>query len=1053
MASLVLGVAGAAVGGLFGQASLGYMIGAALGGMFTNKPNLDTSYEGPRINDLKVTSSTYGAPIPITYGAIRIAGNMIWSTGLIETKHVTTQSSGGGGKGGGGGSATQTTITYTYSSSFAVAICEGVIQGIRRIWADGTLIYNLGVTADPAAVFQSNSISSTNKIYFGDQVQGPDPLMESYLGVGNVPGYRGIAYIVFDNLQLANYGNRIPNLEFEVLNEAVITGARVLVTNSNTGVQFDTDPTTGVGRPAALSFDGTVRVTAVNNGTVYVYDYNGNFVGTDSRASNEQYPGLNDQFGSSYPIGILNGYSVALTNLGSPMNEGMSLPAYVPGVYMSGFDNGISCDLASAIPNGGEYVGGAAISTDQTNIIVFTSPTNPVVGSNTINKYYIIEYGGGLPTLVQSGTLATALAISDLGFGNNSEYGFISCCLEDNLQWFWTQQGAQTHTASIYNIEGNVMTLVDHVDNVWPNSSMFAYPTIFAKSGVAWAFGGNQVAVITRVQSATVTNATLSSVITDLVTRGALTAADIDVTLLTNQVEGYFIGKPMTIRDAITPLQSAYWFDATETSGKLKFIPRGGSSIATITEDQLAAYDYTSSQLPDPINTIRTQELELPRQVQVTYMDLNADYQQAEQYASRLITPSQQVTQQQLPMSLQASEAVNIATVLLYNAWMERNTRTITVNMEYVYLDPCDIITITTSQATYNVRVVQTDYGQNGIVKIKTVDENAAVYNPNAVSSASQSTAQTVTMPGPTRLALLDMPILRDQDNNPGFYWAAAGYLGSWPGAALFRSTDGGATYNNAGSTVTPAVIGYATTVLGNWTGGNVFDEYNTVTVQLVSGELSSDTSDNVLNDSNVAMIGSELIQFKNATLIGTNLYTLSGLLRGRRGTEWAMNTHAVNETFVLADVLAWQRYVPNLSELNLARTWKAATIGLTIAEAIPYTFADTGIGLKCFSPVLIGGGRDASGNITIFWSRRGRIGGAWMDNIEVPLGEASENYSVDIMNGSTVVRTINAVTPTITYTAAQQTTDFGHLVNPVTINVYQLSGSVGRGYPGAATI
>ena len=101
-----------------------------------------------------------------------------------------------------------------------------------------------------------------------------------------------------------------------------------------------------------------------------------------------------------------------------------------------------------------------------------------------------------------------------------------------------------------------------------------------------------------------------------------------------------------------------------------------------------------------------------------------------------------------------------------------------------------------------------------------------------------------------------------------------------------------------------------------------------------------------------------------------------------------------------------------------------------------------------------IAGTRDGSGNLTINWLRRTRIGGDWRDGVDVPLSEESERYEVDIMSGVTVKRTITGLTtPTASYTAAQQVTDFGSAQSSVTVNVYQLSAKVGRGYAGNANV
>jgi hypothetical protein len=108
---------------------------------------------------------------------------------------------------------------------------------------------------------------------------------------------------------------------------------------------------------------------------------------------------------------------------------------------------------------------------------------------------------------------------------------------------------------------------------------------------------------------------------------------------------------------------------------------------------------------------------------------------------------------------------------------------------------------------------------------------------------------------------------------------------------------------------------------------------------------------------------------------------------------------------------------------------------------------------LKPLAPVHIAGSRDGSDNLTITWIRRTREHQEWRDLVDVPLGETTEAYEIDILNGSTVVRTLTASAQTVAYSAAQQTTDFGSPQASVTVNVYQMSETVGRGFPGSAVV
>ena len=204
MAQLAVGVAGAAIGAYFGAPGVGFALGMAVGGiLFPQDGPPDQVAEGPRIHDLKVQSSAWGQMIPIVYGQARLAGNLIWAGPL---GHRTEQDS-VGGKGGGlmGGTDTKTRVYYR---SFAVAICSGPIAKVHRIWANNTLIFDATVTPI------SNPRGAA--IYPGTDSQDPDPVIEAVEGLGKAPAYRGTAYVVFERMELADFGSMLPSLSFEV---------------------------------------------------------------------------------------------------------------------------------------------------------------------------------------------------------------------------------------------------------------------------------------------------------------------------------------------------------------------------------------------------------------------------------------------------------------------------------------------------------------------------------------------------------------------------------------------------------------------------------------------------------------------------------------------------------------------------------------------------------------------------------------------------------------------------------------------------------------------
>lgn len=198
MATLVLQTAGAALGSAFGP--IGSAVGRAAGALVGNTIDRslfgeDRLIEGARLTDLDVQESREGAPIPRVFGRTRLSGQIIWATEYEEVVQDEEQ----GGKGSG---PTTTTRTFSYFGNFAVALCEGEISSVARIWADGDLLDTNGLTV---------------RIYTGSEDQLPDSLIEAKQGAGNTPAYRGTAYVVFERLPLAPYGNRLPQLSFEVV--------------------------------------------------------------------------------------------------------------------------------------------------------------------------------------------------------------------------------------------------------------------------------------------------------------------------------------------------------------------------------------------------------------------------------------------------------------------------------------------------------------------------------------------------------------------------------------------------------------------------------------------------------------------------------------------------------------------------------------------------------------------------------------------------------------------------------------------------------------------
>ncbi|MCW3782228.1 baseplate multidomain protein megatron [Defluviimonas salinarum] len=210
MATILLSAAGAAIGSGFGGSVLGLsgaVIGRAVGavvGNFIDQRLLGTgsqAVETGRVDRFRLTGASEGAPIGQLWGRMRVSGQVIWASRFHER---AAASGGGGGKGTPRPAAPEVT-EYSYTVSLAVALCEGKITRVGRVWADGVEISRDDVNM---------------RVYAGGENQLPDPKIEAIEGAGRVPAYRGTAYVVFEELELGQFGNRVPQFSFEVLRPA-----------------------------------------------------------------------------------------------------------------------------------------------------------------------------------------------------------------------------------------------------------------------------------------------------------------------------------------------------------------------------------------------------------------------------------------------------------------------------------------------------------------------------------------------------------------------------------------------------------------------------------------------------------------------------------------------------------------------------------------------------------------------------------------------------------------------------------------------------------------
>ena len=1050
---------GMVVGGVIGffaggNVMLGASIGGAIGGYID--PPKGPKIEGPRLNDLAVQTSTYGAQIPVIKGSVATFGNIFWveNNALKETKKTEEQ----GGKGGGG----QETTTYSYSATFALGLCLGPVDGIRRIWCSGKLLFDsgdsslsavmsnnfVGVAVDGLLTTTLKAIPETTgngaiRFYNGGPLQEPDPRMQAALGVANTPAYRGLAYIVFDDFQLADFGNSLMGAQFKVeVIESASTDQYAIRTRIQEGLFPDFEDDFG---DVQSSTAGPYNPTITNG--IMSFDkeqtrFNVTLEGTiiSRVATGGVAPGVVGDTGERFFIGTTSGGHGVYYNKTGPNYCGYLVVGGVAefaGYFSPGWELQGACVGADGNLYLQQYKSGSSCleKYDGNDLSLIWTHNNTLATAQNSNTYPALT-GTGQALAVNEGNLFWHLSVN----AGVLEFDVFSIGADGALTFVhrFTSEGGSGWAA----------------DSVCPSATGMICSIAHSHGGF-YVFDATPILVPELVE--------LSDIVSSLcLGSNLLTAGDIDVTALTQEVRGYRITETSAIRAAIEPLRACWPFDAVQSGYKIKFVPRGGSSIATVSENDLGAVaDKDKSGVR--ISVAREMDTQLPRRVETKFIDAAREYDVGTGPGTeRLNTDAVNILQIDLPVVLVADEAAGIEQTLLYLYWIERSDLSFVLPPTYLNIEPSDIITINSTDATYVVRITSIQYLPDGRLECAAKYNRSPIYTPVAVGETGAVLGQSLSFNGPTQLALLDVPCIDSTImDQPGLLAATTGVYSGWPGASLLRSDDNGQTWTNVQGFVAPgAIMGYATVAIGAGA-THVVDTASKLNVRLLSGSLETVTEAQMFNGSNHFAYGShgrwEIIAAKTVTAETDGTYTLQNLMRGRFGTEQYMAAHGVTDSLVLLDSARVRFVGMNINSVNITRDWRAVTRGAMLNSATDTPLAYAGVNLECLPPVHVKGSKSASNNWSIAWTRRTRTVVEPFSGVAAPLAESSESYDLEIYSNSdrtTLLRTFSALTSAAaSYTSAQQITDFGVVQRALYVRVYQNSATLGRGYPCDAVV
>lgn len=1013
----VVGAAAAYFTGNPGFIAQGAALGATIGGVIgalTYSPDPVTQF-GSRLSDIRPTTSQYGTPIPYIWGAMRVPGVVAWMPNLTEEETRNTPP------------GTNTVLVeYIYRANVFVLLCKGTtpgdpaMTGVRKIWADGKLILDRSVL--PPEQYGSFEFIE----YLGGTGQTADPTMESYEGAGNVPTYRGYGAVLLKNFVLTPYGNRLPNLNFEVV---TTTGTAAEVVTTIWGDVTDND--TGVSRDTDEDVFAEFAVRILNRG-IALHQPSGTDLPANTTSPQIQYIDLG-LVGRDSPLSNFGGYMAAVDGWDPAVMSIVDVSIRQPNGFHVGatvlwvlgwnsstkdltawqFNGAVaSMDLLSgpllvqgsvespdgwikAVPQDPDACYVALTDTISPHLNVYyvtTSATTNIYNGEPIanHRTCVVDDAGYLWTPlwpddtgwpndksvvrmgsngvrtefpISSGWGASAWGITGMAFDNSTalsgtsrlwislmdvsseKFGIevyeidypeasITSMLFSQYTYGTVLFDEDFHTIRFNHIRKTVLFASQRTTTL-STASLIEYDcATFAKkfqttesrdyfaANMDYGSTGRWILHIKHDVYApfssefawldfnvlTPDTVSIGRIVTDICVEAGYDESQIDVTELTQTINGYMFPGGAPAREALTQLMRIGRFDAVEKDGQLVFLTRGRSTTRTLTDADIGYGDKEDSEPAVLIE--RNEEQSLPHQIEVGYYELDSDYQMELQRSRRLAGNASDLARVDFPVVITNDQAKIVSDVILYSTWEGRESITFTAWHAHLDLLPTAVVLVQYDGREYKVRITRTDIGVNWSVKIFGVIEDTAPYaawdapeTSGGGSIGGGTAGGNGTGNGLLVAEAFEAPMILTDRNGPEV-WIAAYALGggTFPTTIVQRTQDGGTTWQTVASITTEAAVGAVAGTLGDGRTDQI-DAANFVDVTFLGNRVPvSVTVPQMLNGSNLLLVGEELIAFADVTLISGATYRLSTLMRGLRGTEWATSTHTLGERAYLMD-------------------------------------------------------------------------------------------------------------------------------------------------------
>jgi hypothetical protein len=979
----------------------------------------------------------------------------------------------------GKGSGTEV-ITFEAHQDYCIMICESstvrnsLMVGVLIVQVDGKIVYDMRPESDFGA--DNAKFLENHTFYDGNDAQLPDPTMEalSHNGVGNTPYYRNVFTMVARDINLSQYGERIPIYRFVMVGqgEQIETEVTELVpphyarfTNADWPLADPESHYLYSGRRQYLS--GGAEQTFAADTIQEVIDYF-NALGWDGNASDlSVYIGYSASSGNQ-PNGM--GLNRSTTQLDVEDNTSVLLiyTEFEPTEYFAETAGGGCTVFPYVSPGLPEWyaLGDGRVGQMRKG----NEPFDPkLTAFNNCTSYpseggYFPRVIGTQPLFIQairSGSPPEPVAGDPCLLGQPvllpDAPGFVINCAgevfpEPTYAVFgavsvWVLQLEATATVdsrAIYTkyTLGPVRVNSDPgVAGDWTPAYDAAVLAGTMAPGLVYGVDYPVSAPANSVYEATYTTTDLNTesvgldtVITRIAIRGGLTADDIDVTEMDQEVLGYMITQNYIGTDCIRPLMTAFISYASEYDAKIRFHKHG--EVATMVVD---AQDIIQGTEESDKNT-REQQVEFPKTYSITYIDATQNYAARPQVDRRTSSDVRAIgeMQTQVPVVLPPDYARQLANIGMKVNWA-RAMGSREFSVPYAGYDVyLEMVAGKPFGMDSQRRIASEISLEDGEISFKGLYDRQSAYTSDITATpALPPTPPPSNIGGVTLFAAMNLPVLRDQDDVVGLYFAVGGLLAGWPGCSLQVSSDDQVSWQTAIASMTEqSTIGYLTTPLALAPAEGT-DVTNTLSVAVHGGELNTITYLQFLNEGNPCAIVKpgdtgecEILSFLDADETAVGEYDLTTLSRG--GLATAPAAHAQGARFTSLDsVYFWQ--VPS-AWIGRTIWFRPVTFGTNPDSNAVYSIVfQPAVSQTEWSPGALEYTDDGT-TITATATPRHRLG-----NDLTPIASINFIGYRWIATDGTVTQTVDTTGPVQTFTIA----DFS---GPITISVSQLNRITGPG-------